>query len=242
MATTTIQAELRTGTGTSQARALRRGGWVPGNMNLDGGGNKALRLNRHAFEQMLRHHASESVLVDLAIAGEDKPRKALLKEVQHDTVNGAILHADFLEVSMTRKMRASVSVRLAGDPVGVMLEGGILEQFLHELDVECLPGDLVEEIVVDVSGLHLGQAIPVGEIKVPAGLTIVTGAQIPMCSVLAPQKEEETAAAAEGAEAAATTAEPEVIKKGKDEKEGEAAPAGKDAAKAPAKEEKGKKG
>lgn len=192
-------------------------------------GARSLKINRRDFDTMLKHHTSENLIVDLDVEGEGTT-KALLREVQHEAIMGGVLHADFVEISMTKKMRVTIALALRGEPVGVSLGGGILEHLLRHIDVECLPTDLVEAIDVDVAGLNLGKTLMVRDLVVDSKFTVLTAGDVAVATVVAPREEKvEEAAAVEG-EAAAT---PEVIGKKKEE-EGAAAAA-------PAKEEKKEK-
>jgi large subunit ribosomal protein L25 len=222
--TITLNAETRTVSGSTAVRRLRRTGSIPAILYNDKRETALLQLNEHAFSQMLKHHASQSLVIDLAVDG-GAPKKVLLKEVQHDGLTDGIIHADFVEISMTKKMRVPVTVRLKGEPVGVSQGGGVLDHLLREVEVECLPGDLVESLEADVTHLEIGHSILVRDLVAPAGLVIVTDGQLAVAGVLAPHAEEEKTAEEVAAEAAAA-AEPEVIKaKGKEEAEaGEEAP------------------
>jgi large subunit ribosomal protein L25 len=247
-----LSANKRETSGSSAARTLRRAGWMPAVIYGEKG-SRAIKINRHAFEMMLTHHTSENLIVDLDVEGEGVI-KALLREIQHEAVMGGVLHADFLEISMTRKMRLSIPIQLKGEPTGVTQQSGILEHLLRSLDVECLPVDLVEAIPVDVSAMALGQTLMVRDLKVDSKFTVITAPDVAVATVVAPR--EEKTPEEEAAEAAAAGAEPEVIGKKKEEEgeegaEGEAkpkekgkeskeAPAGKEAAKEP-KEKKEKK-
>jgi large subunit ribosomal protein L25 len=213
-----LKAESRAANGTSAARRLRREGWLPAVINDEKGAARAVRLVQHDFEQMLHRHRSESLILDVCVDSEP-PRKMLLKEVQHHPINGRPLHADLVEISMTRKMRVNITVRLVGEPVGVTQEGGILEQPLRALEVECLPADLVEEVTVDVSQLKLNHSILVRDLKLSPTLTLLSPGDIAVAAVSAPRAEEEEVKPEEGA--AAT--EPELI--GAKEKEEAAAEA-----------------
>jgi large subunit ribosomal protein L25 len=223
-----IAAESRANTGSTASRRLRREGWLPGVVNNDKLECKLIRVNQHDFELMLHAHRSEHLMVDLAIDGGDS-KKVLLREVQHDPLSGESLHAEFLEVSLTKKMKVSVQLVLIGEPVGVITEGGRLEHLLRELEVECLPTDLVESIEVDVSGLKIGDVITAGDLTVDSKLTVDTDPGIAVASIAAPtideyepaegeEGEEGAPIAVDGAEPAAS-AEPEVIgEKERDEK------------------------
>jgi large subunit ribosomal protein L25 len=210
---TKLVAQARGVSGSAAARRLRREGWLPGILNSGDGASHAVQLNRHDFELLLHHHASESMVLDLEVDGA-KPRKVLLKEVQHDGVTGEPLHADFVEISMTEKMRVPVPVTLLGEAIGVVQDGGILDQPTREVEVECLPTDLVEELTIDVTALTIGDSVTVADLVVDPKLTIVTPGDVAIASVGAPRIEEEEEPAEEEVEGA----EPEVIgEEGKEE-------------------------
>ena len=220
-----VTAHVREECGSAASRRLRRDGWLPGVISTEKGENRPVRFSQHDFKVMLHHHASENVILDLEVEGEDT-RKVLLKEVQHDPVTGDPLHADFVEVSMTKKMRVPVPITLVGEPVGVTQDEGLLEHLLRELEVECLPADLVDEIQADVSGLKIGDALQVSDLQVDPKLTVLSAADMAVASVLAPRVvEEEVPAGEEKAEGA----EPEVI--GEAEREEKEKEEGEDAAK-----------
>jgi large subunit ribosomal protein L25 len=213
----TLVVEVRDERGSGEARRLRRAGWLPGVINSPEGESLPVRINAHAFGILLQHHQSESMMVDVDVKDRGV-RKLLLREVQHDPLSGEPLHADFLEVSMTKTMRIELPVELVGHAQGVN-EGGVLEHLLHTIEVECLPGDLPESINVDVSGMNLNDRIMVSDIEVPDKLTIVTPPDVAVASVALPRIVE---AEAEAEEAAAEgEAEPEVIGEKKAEAEGE---------------------
>lgn len=182
---------------------------------------RTLQLNLHDFEQVLRGHAGEHLLMDLEIPGE-ATLKVLLKEVQHHPVSGRMIHADFHEVSMTDKLRVELPLRLVGEPVGVSQQGGILEHLIRQVAVECLPTDIVERVDLDVSGLSIGDSLTVADVKLdPARYTILTSKDVAVATVAAPRIEEEPVAA-EAVVGEAAEGEPEVITEKKEgEEEGE---------------------
>lgn len=226
-----LSAERRETTGRAAARKLKARGIVPAVVYGGKVKPEALQVSRREISNLLSHASGENILIELNIAGET--RMAMLQEVQHSPVGGDILHIDFHAVSMDEKIEAAIPVEPSGTANGVKNFGGLLEQSLRTLEVECLPRDLPDKIAVDVSNLNIGDAIHVRDIQLPSGVVAKTQAELTVFSVMEPTVEEEPVAAA--AEAAAS---PEVIKEKKPEGEaGEAAPAGK--ATAPAKE-KGK--
>jgi large subunit ribosomal protein L25 len=182
-----------------------------------------LELKLKEMEDLLHHAASETLLVDLTIAGEaDVKRLALVQEVQHHPLTGRVLHVDFHQVSADEKVTVTIPVESVGEAVGVKTGGGVLEHVLFKIRVRGLPKDLPEFIEVDVSHLEIGQAIHLGEIKLPPNVEAVGDKTIPVIAVAAPITEAQEAAALEAATAPLT--EPEVLSE-KKEAEGEEAPA-----------------
>ena len=214
-----LKVEPRTATGRSAARRLKARGIVPA--VVYGGKEKSqpLQVSARDINAMLSHASGENILVELEIAGQKATRTALLQEVQHSPVGGDVLHVDFHAISMDEKIQADVPLEPLGVPNGVKNFGGLLEQNLRALAIECLPRDLPDRITVDVSALNIGDSVHVRDIKLPAGVTAKVQAELTAFSVMAPVIEEEPVAAE--AEAAAG---PEVITAKKEEGEA-AAPA-----------------
>lgn len=196
-----VKAVKRVAGGTGEARRLRHAGQIPavvyGNTEP-----QSIQLDAHDFELMLQHHG-QNFVADLNVEGE-KPLKVLLKDLQHHPISGAIIHADFVSISMTETLQVSLPVELVGDPAGVT-EGGTLEQLVSEIEVSCLPADMVECITVDVSGLGIGDHLTVGDITLPKGLEGLTDPEVAVASVAAPRiltaeetEEDKAAADAEG--------------------------------------------
>ncbi|HEY2614820.1 MAG TPA: 50S ribosomal protein L25, partial [Chthoniobacterales bacterium] len=178
---------------------------------------------------MLSHASGENILVELEIAGDSgKNRMALVQEVQHAPLGGGILHVDFHAVSMDEVIQADVPLEPTGTANGVKNFGGLLEQNLRSLAIECLPRDLPDVLTVDVSELNIGDSIHVRDIPLPAGVTTRIQPDLTAFSVLAPTVEEEPVAAAVEAPTG-----PEVIREKKEEPEAAgAAPKGAPAAQA----------
>lgn len=218
-----MKAELRTEQGSSAAGRLRRAGSLPGAVNRIEGGTTLVKFDAHAFKAMLRHHSSDHVLVTIELDGQDVP--TLMREVQYNVMTGYPVHADFGEVSLTKKIRVSIPLRLFGEPEGVKVGGGILQQSLRAIDVDCLPADIVEHFDADVSGLALDQSLFVRDLNLGDKYSVLMAKDVPVATVVAAVAEE-VVATPEGEAAAGT---PAVVAKGKKE-EGGAAPAGKAAA------------
>jgi large subunit ribosomal protein L25 len=149
------------------------------------------------------------------MAGTDQSRHAMIKEINRDPVSRALLHVDFVRVLMDVKVRVPVAIELVGVPKGVKQEGGILDFVSREVEIECLPTDIPAHLPVDVSEVGMGESFRVGQIPAQPGLKILDDPDKVIAHVAHPAKEEEVVAAP--VEAAATGAEPEVIKKGKTE-------------------------
>ena len=225
-----LSATRRTATGRAAVRKIKARGTVPA--IIYGGKNQAepLQVSRRDISLILSHASGENILVELEIDGEKSGRLALVQEVQHAPLGGDILHVDFHAVSMDEMIEADVPLEPIGTAEGVKTFGGLLEQALRSLEIECLPRDLPDVITVDVSHLNIGDAIHVREIPLPEGVTTRVPADLTAFSVLAPTVEEEPVAVAPEAAAA-----PEVITAKKEATEPGAAPA------APAKEKEAKK-
>jgi len=213
-----LTAQPRTGLGRSAVRKLKTAGNVPAVIYGAKDKPEALQLSRRDINAMLSHAAGENILVELEIAGGAN-RLALVQEVQHAPVSGDVLHIDFHAVSVDEVIEADVPIEPTGIANGVKNFGGLLEQSLRSLSIECLPRDLPDVIRVDVSALNIGDSIHVREIPLPSGVTAKMPPDLTAISVLAPTVEEEPAA---GAEAPTS---PEVIKEKKEDPEAAAAAA-----------------
>ncbi len=216
-----LKAERRSETGRSAVRKLKARGVVPAIIYGAKDKPQPLQVSARDINAMLSHASGENILVELEIAGEESNRTALVQEIQHSPVGGAILHIDFHAVSMDQAIQTDVPLEPIGAPEGVKTFGGLLEQSLRSLAIECLPRDLPDRITVDVSKLNIGDSIHVRDIQLPSGVTAKVQADLTAFSVLAPVVEEEPVVAE--AEAAAG---PEVIKEKKEEGEAAAAAPG----------------
>ena len=209
-----IKAEPRTEQGTGAVRRLRRTGMIPGSvMKMKKGGTELVKLPEHDFMMAMRGRTGKQVLVTLDMDGREVP--ALLREMQNDVLKGTPIHVDFSEVSLTEKVRITVPLYLVGEPTGVKIGGGVLEQTLRTVDIDVLPGDIPEKFDVDVSALGLDQTLFVRDLKLGDKYTMLTRGEVPVAVVKSP--DDVPGAAPGAAAAAAAQATPEVIKKGKEE-------------------------
>jgi large subunit ribosomal protein L25 len=210
-----LMAERRTAIGRSAVRKLKARGAVPA--IIYGAKDKAepLQVSRRDINALLSRASGENILVELEIAGDGTNRLALVQEVQHSPVGGDVLHVDFHAVSMDEMIEAEVPLEPIGVANGVKNFGGLLEQSLRSLAIECLPRDLPDRITVDVSALNIGDSIHVRQISLPAGVATKIHLDLTAFSVLAPTVEEEPVAAV----AEAAPEGPEVIREKKEEPE-----------------------
>ena len=219
--TTTLQAEKREGRGKNEARRLRASGRIPAVLyGAEKDTAQAIAVDPKVLSRLLHSESGVNTLIGLQGIGDAESR-VMVKEYQLDPVTHKLLHADFYQVAMDRKLTVTVPVVLKGDARGVKQQGGIVDFVHREIEIETLPGDIPENITVDVSELMLNQGIRVRDLAVEgAKWTPVSDADMMIVHVVALRAEEPTAAEAAAA-AAPATSEPEVIKKGKTEKEEE---------------------
>lgn len=234
-----VEATLRKDMGKNASRRIRRRGAIPA--IVYGASNKPIpiEVNPRKVLEILHSPSGHNTIFTLNIAGEGKAN-VILKDWQLDPVREILLHVDLIWVAMTEKLRVKIPITLVGEAKGVKVQGGVLEQVTREVEVECLPADIPDQMTADVTELMIGKQLRVGELVVDAKVKVLTDLDRVIAHVVS-IKEEVVPTPEVVAEAA--PAEPEVIKKGKAaaEEEEEAAPAGKEAeAEAPAKKEKEK--
>jgi large subunit ribosomal protein L25 len=202
-----LAARNRAGTGSGEARRIRRGGRIPAVLYGRSGKSISIDLDAREFSNQVRN-ISESTIVKLDVEG--KSYDAFVKDTQHSITAGSILHVDFYEVESGVALRARVSIHLQGNPAGVR-EGGILESPLHEIEVECLPKDLPERIDLDISELKVNQSLHVRDIKLGEGVRLVSnGDQVVALVKFAREETTDAAAVTEEAAAPAAGAAPAV--------------------------------
>jgi large subunit ribosomal protein L25 len=219
----TLEATPRDTIGKNEARRTRRAGMVPAVLygtTSDNGSKEAtaIAVNPRALLRILHSESGANTLISLQLSGAGETR-VLVKEYQLDPVTHEVLHADFYRVAMDKVIQVTIPVIVKGEPKGVKQQGGVLEFIRREIEVECLPADIPENVEVDVSELMLHQGVRVRELTTNPKWKAVSDPDMMLVHVIMP-KAEEVAAPAEGAAAVATPAapaEPEVIKKGKKE-------------------------
>ena len=208
MATARLGASARTTGGKGAARALRREGRVPAVIYGHGREPQSLSVNTRELERLLGQIAAGSTVIELDLDG--RGARTLIREIQRHPVKRFIMHVDFQELVAGERVTVRVPLHYVGTPEGVRIGGGLLDQVLHEVEVEADPADIPNHIEVDVSALQIAQALHVGDLPLPAGVTVTGDTALTVCTVQPPRVEE---AAAEEP----TGAEPEVIRKAKAE-------------------------
>ena len=217
MATANLTASARSTVGKGAARVLRREGRVPAVVYGHAREPQSLSIPTRELERLLDVIAAGSTVVELSIDG--KPSRTLIREIQRHPFKKQILHVDFQELVAGEKITVSIPLVLVGTPEGVRLGGGILEQMMREIEVEVDPSDIPNHFDVDVSNLVVGHSVHVSDLNVPAGVTVLAEPDAPIALVQVSRASVEVPVIAEGEEAAA--AEPELIRKPKEEGEGE---------------------
>jgi large subunit ribosomal protein L25 len=183
---TLVKAELRSPGLQSDLSKLRNEGNIPGILYGEGKEAIPVSVNEHDFMMMLKHHQGENLMLDVQI-GDEAPRHALLKQVQHHPISARILHVDFHEIGMNRKVKVHLPLNLVGTPVGVSKTGGTLDIQFRELEVECKAADLIEELDVDVSGLAIGDHLTADQVTLPADFRLITPGHVSIATVLKPR-------------------------------------------------------
>jgi large subunit ribosomal protein L25 len=192
MSQVVFAARKRTGTGSGDARRVRRAGRIPAVIYGHAGTALSIDLDSLEFINGVRG-ISESTIVTVTVDGQT--HDAFVKDTQRNIQDGQILHVDFYEVQSDTVLRARVPVHIHGSPVGVR-DGGVLESPLHDIEVECLPRDLPERIMVDVSDLAVNQSIHVRDLPLGAGVRLISGGD-QVVALVKFTKEEAAAPAAE---------------------------------------------
>ncbi len=239
MAEIVVAAESRSEAGKNVNRRLRENGRIPGILYGVKKETIPVAVSPKEISAILKSASGENTLFDLDLGG--KRHKVILKEFQLEPLKHRLLHADFYEVALDKTLAVKVHVETTGTPIGVKTQGGVLDLVTRELEIECLPMDIPEKFVVDVSELEIGKHIRVSDIKLPPKVKLLTESDIVVVHVVAPRAEEVAPVAAEAAAAVEGVAEPEVIKKGKALAEGEEAEAKPEKAEKPEKGEKKEK-
>ncbi len=179
-----LSAQPREQRGKNAARALRRSGRVPAVVYGHGEDTRALSIDTLELSKLLGSISVENTLVELQVEGAE-PARALIREVQQHPFKPIILHVDLYQVHAGETLRLEIPIRIVGDPVGVRVDSGVLDQVIHDLQVECLPRDIPEYFEIDVAELGIGDSIRVHDIQRP-NVRILNDADQPIVSVVHP--------------------------------------------------------
>ncbi|HEX4684475.1 MAG TPA: 50S ribosomal protein L25/general stress protein Ctc [Gemmatimonadaceae bacterium] len=217
MATVSLTAQSRTGTGTGVARKLRQTGQVPAIIYGHGRAPQTLAVNTREVEKLLGSISAGSTVIELGVDG--RTARTLIREIQRHPTKRSIVHIDFQELVAGEKITVSIPLRFVGTADGVRNSGGILEEVMHQVHLRLDPSNIPDHIDVDVTPLTIGHSIHIRELTLPQGVAVLDDPGATVCVCTAP-KAEVAAAAAEGE--APAVAEPELIRKTKAEGEEEA--------------------
>ena len=232
-----LEAQPRDPGTKNQARRVRRDGKIPAIVYGAGQDSLSISVDPRQVLRILHSKTGHNTIFDLDLNGGERT-KAMIVDWQYEPLKGRLLHIDVLRIALDKALTVSVPIVLKGEAAGVKQEGGILEQMLREVEIECLPADIPASIEVDVSHLTFGKVLRVEDLPHSEKLKFLTDANQPVAHVTS-VKEEVVATPEAAAEAAAAgPAEPEVIKKGKQETEEEGAEAAEKPEKAEKKEKK----
>ena len=214
-----VVAELRSAEsrGKNEARRVRVGGKIPAVIYGAQKEPQAIAVDPKAINKILHSESGHNTIFDLQVEGSKQ--KAMVVDWQYDPIKGKLLHIDLKRIALDKKLRVKVPIILKGEAAGVKQQGGIMDQVLREVELECLPGDIPQHIDADVSELVFGQVLRVADLPHGGKLRFVTPEEQAVAHITTVKEEVVAAPAADAvaADAAAAPAEPEVIKKGKQE-------------------------
>jgi len=211
-----LKAHPRTLVGRTGTSKLRQQGRIPAVIYGRKTEPQILEVEAKEFDNLLSHALNENLVVDLTIGDTGRKHLALLQEVQHNPVSGAVLHVDFHEVAADEPVEVAVPLETEGEAIGVKQGGGILEHVMFKIRVRALPRNLPEILVVDVSNLAAGESLHLRDIKAPEGVEILGEPDLPAISISMPRTSDDVTETP-----AAGGTEPEMIKEKKDQAAGD---------------------
>ena len=219
-----LEAQPSTPGTKNDARRVRAAGKVPAVVYGAGKDAASVSLDPRQVARILHSETGHNTIFELALDGERT--QAMIVDWQYEPIKGSLLHIDLKRIAMDQKLTVEVPILLKGEAIGVKQQGGVLEQLLREVEIECLPADIPSSIDVDVTELVFGKVLRVADLPKNDKLEYLTDSNQPVAHVTAIKEEVVATPEAVAAEAGAAAAEPEVIKKGKQEEAEEgAAPA-----------------
>src|SRR5437660_11745938 len=217
--TNVLEAQARKPGTKNEARRVRRDGKIPAVVYGAGKDSLPISVDPRVVTRILNSETGHNTIFDLALNGEKA--KAMIVDWQYEPIKGRLLHIDLKRIALDKVLRVSVPIFLEGEAAGVKQEGGILEQMLREVEIECLPADIPSHIDVDVSHLTFGKVLRVSDLPHSEKLKFLTDANQPEAHVTSVKQEVVVTPDAAAAEAMVATAETEVMMKDKEETEDE---------------------
>src|SRR3954451_4197148 len=223
--TNVLEAQPREAGTKNDARRVRREGKIPAIVYGAGKDSLSISVDPRQVTRILHSETGHNTIFDLTLAGERT--KAMIVDWQYEPIKGNLLHIDLKRIALDKVLRVNVPVFLVGEAAGVKQEGGIMEQMLREVEIECLPGDIPSHIDADISDLTFGKVLRVSDLPHSEKLKFLSDENQPVAHVTSVKEEVAATPEAVAADATAAPTEPEVIKKGKQEtdEEGAEAPA-----------------
>jgi large subunit ribosomal protein L25 len=211
----TVSAEVRKEFGKNAARRLRRAGMIPAVVYGNAQQVIPLTVDPKQLGAIFHSGAGHNTIFALDIQNQP-PVSVMIKEWINDPIKGNLLHADLVRVALDKTLQVEVAISAIGEPKGVKVQGGIFEFVLREVEIECLPADIPENITIDISELEIGANLRVSDLPVGPKIKVLSDPDLVVAHVISPKAEKVPEPGVEP-----TVAEPEVIKKGKVAEEGE---------------------
>src|ERR1700747_797989 len=221
--TNVLEAQARKPGTKNEARRVRRDGKIPAVLYGAGKDSLPISVDPRVVTRILNSESGHNTIFDLTLSGEST--KAMIVDWQYEPIKGTLLHIDLKRIALDKVLKVNVPIFLVGEAAGVKQEGGIMEQMLREVEIECLPADIPSHIDADVSQLTFGKVLRVADLPHTEKLKFLTDSNQPVAHVTSVKEEVVVTPEAAAAEAGTVPAEPEVIKKGKQETEEEGAEA-----------------
>ncbi len=204
MATASLSATLRSNSGKGAARSLRREGQIPAVIYGQNRESQSFSVSSRDLDKLLAHISADNTVIELGLDGTVS--RALIREIQRHPFKRQILHVDFQEVVAGHQIKVPVPVALVGTPIGVRLNGGMVEQILREIHVMVDPSKIPNHIDIDITDLDVGQTVHISDVKLPEGVTATEEPNAAVVIISQPRAAKEAGTEEEG------NAEPEVIK------------------------------
>ncbi len=214
-----LEVHEREAQGKNANRRLRASGEVPAVVYGGGQDPASIRVQDRKVEEILRSGSGGNTVFLLKLHGTDQKRHAMIRELQTDSLTGAMIHIDFQRILLDQKVKIMVPIELEGEAEGVKTDGGLLDFVTRDLEVECLPNKIPQSIVLDVTPLHIGQHVEAAELELPDDVELLTDPERVIVSVAVPKVVEEEVEEEDELLLEAEAEEPEVMQRGKAEDE-----------------------